>query len=67
MENEGAGKSVAQNIRRDDPMPNHWLHALQPMGSKEDRASQQTPKFERGEIWIPSDAAWLSAFEDERI
>lgn len=65
VENEGAGKSVAQNIRRDVPMPNHWLHALKPLGSKEDRASQQTPKFERGEVWLPKDAPWLRAFEEE--
>ena len=35
------------------------------MGSKQDRASQQSPKLERGEIWVPRQAPWLKAFEDE--
>jgi peptide/nickel transport system permease protein len=35
-----------------------WLHVLPPLGSKQDRASQQSPKFEQGEIWMPSAAPW---------
>lgn len=36
-----------------------------PDGSKVDRASQQSPKFERREIWVPTEAPWLQTFEDE--
>ena len=67
VEKTGAGLSVAQNIWREERLPNHWLQPLPPLGSKEDRASQQTPKFERGEIWLPRDAPWLRAFEEELL
>ena len=63
LEKAGSGTSLAQNIRRQGP--NHWLQVISPAGSKQDRASQQTPKFERGEIHVPEKADWLKAFEDE--
>jgi predicted phage terminase large subunit-like protein len=59
----GSGKSLYQNIRR--AARSLWLLAKDPEGSKEDRASQQTPKFERGEVWVPAEAPWLKTFEDE--
>ncbi len=65
VEDAGSGESVGQNIRRDNPIRNCWLQAMPPVGSKEDRASQQTPKFERGEIFLPKEAPWLRTFEDE--
>lgn len=63
LEKAGSGISLAQNIRRQGP--NHWLQVISPSGSKQDRASQQTPKFERGEIYVPENADWLKTFEDE--
>lgn len=66
VEKAGSGLSVGQNIRRADHR-NMWLQALPPVGSKQDRASQQTPKFERGEIFIPEDAPWLRTFEEELL
>ncbi len=63
VENAGSGKSIYQNIRQNRRLT--WLVAKGPEGSKQDRASQQTPKFERGEIFVPRDAPWLRAFEDE--
>ncbi len=36
-----------------------------PIGSKQDRASQHSSKLERGETWVPREAPWLTAFEDE--
>lgn len=60
----GSGKSVFQNIRNRD-RHSLWLQALAPAGSKQHRASQQTSKFERGEIWLPVEAPWLRTFEDE--
>lgn len=65
LEKAGSGRSLGQNIRRDGR--NHWLQVLSPQGSKQDRASQQTPKFERGEIWLPEEAPWLRTFEDELL
>ena len=63
VERHGAGISLYQNIRQLGGR--RWLDAKMPVGSKEDRASQQSPKFERGEIWVPREAAWLKTFEDE--
>jgi predicted phage terminase large subunit-like protein len=40
---------------------------MPPVGSKQDRASQQTPKFERGEILLPEEASWLRTFEEELL
>jgi len=65
VEKAGSGISLAQNIRRGNK--NHWLKVLSPVGSKQDRASQQTPKFERGEIFVPTEAPWLKVFEDEYV
>lgn len=60
VEDVGAGKSIWQNIRRAGR--NTWMISKAPEGSKQDRASQQTPKFERGEIHVPQEAPWLDAF-----
>nr|WP_237438408.1 phage terminase large subunit [Alteraurantiacibacter buctensis] len=66
VEKAGSGFSVGQNIRRADHR-NVWLQAIPPVSSKQDRASQQTPKFERGEIFLPEGAPWLRTFEDELL
>jgi len=63
VEKGGPGTSLYQNIRNQGG--HQWIVLKQPEGSKVDRASQQSPKFERGEIWLPSDAPWLQTFEDE--
>lgn len=65
VEKAGAGLSVWQNIRRQGP--NLWIQLISPQGSKQHRASQQTPKFERGEIFLPTDAPWLRSFEEELL
>lgn len=65
VEKAGAGLSVAQNIRRAGD--NRWIDAMPPQGSKQHRASQQTPRFERGEIFLPREAPWLRAFEEELL
>jgi len=66
VEKAGPGFSVWQNIRMASRQ-NLWLQAMAPVGSKQDRASQQSSKFERGEIWLPKEAPWLGAFEDELL
>lgn len=65
VEDVGAGKSLKQNIWRAGN--NRWLQPLSPQGSKQDRASQQSPKFERGQIWLPREAEWLRTFEEELL
>jgi predicted phage terminase large subunit-like protein len=67
VENVGAGKSLTQNIRRDNPRRHYWFQTLSPESSKQDRASQQTPKFERGDILLPVEADWLRDFEEEML
>ncbi|MCZ8170510.1 MAG: phage terminase large subunit, partial [Brevundimonas sp.] len=63
LEKAGSGISLYQNIRRGNR--NLWAVCLSPQGSKQDRASQQSPKFERGEIYVPSKAPWLEVFLSE--
>lgn len=65
VEKAGSGISLYQNIY--DPSTRPWIQLIRPEGSKQDRASQQTPKIERGEVWLPRSASWLKTFEDEYI
>lgn len=65
VEKAGSGISLAQNIF--SLRQQHWLQTIKPEGSKQDRASQQSPKFERGEVWVPKEADWLKTFEDELL
>lgn len=65
VEGIGAGISLRQNIA--GALPGHWLQTLKPESSKQDRASQQTPKFERGEVYLPEEAPWLATFETELL
>jgi predicted phage terminase large subunit-like protein len=63
VERAGSGISLHQNIY--DPSTRPWIKCKRPEGSKQDRASQQSPKFERGEIFVPATAPWLEAFKEE--
>jgi predicted phage terminase large subunit-like protein len=65
VERAGSGISLHQNIY--DPSTRSWIQNIRPVGSKQDRASQQSPKFERGEIWLPRSAPWLKTFEEEYV
>ena len=65
VEKAGSGISLFQNIY--DPGIRPWIQTLRPEGSKQDRASQQSPKFERGEVWLPREAPWLKTLEDELL
>jgi len=67
VEKAGSGLSLYQNIRNDNPRRHFWLQYKRPEGSKQDRASKQTPKFERGEIFLRREAEWLPAFRDELL
>lgn len=63
VERAASGISLIQNIR--DRARKQWLVNIKPEGSKVNRAEQQTPKFERGQIYLPEVAPWLKALEDE--
>lgn len=63
LERAGSGISLFQNINNRDRQL--WCHNIGPQGTKLDRASQQSPKFERGEVFVPVDAPWLQVFLDE--
>ena len=65
VEKAGSGISLFQNIRRRNR--NLWAVCLSPIGTKQDRASQQSPKFERGEVYVPNKAPWLEAFLSELV
>ena len=63
VEKAGSGISLCQNIRSETR--NLWIVPMPAEGSKQDRASKQSPKFERGEVFVPEAAPWLKTFEDE--
>lgn len=63
VERAGSGISLHQNIY--DPSTRPWIVTKKPEGSKQDRASQQSPKFERGEVFVPREGPWVSVFLDE--
>lgn len=63
VEKAGSGISLYQNIRHQTGK--FWIVIMPPLGSKQDRASQQSPKFERGEVYVPESAIWLKTFEEE--
>ena len=65
VEKAGSGISLYQNIW--EPSTRPWINCLRPEGSKQDRASQQSPKIEGGRVWLPKSAPWLRAFEDEYV
>jgi predicted phage terminase large subunit-like protein len=65
VEKHGAGISLSQNIAQGSPV--HWLKTLRPETSKTHRASQQTPKFERGEVFFPENAPWLDTLQKELL
>ena len=65
VESAGSGISLWQNIYAGGKRP--WMQKIPPIGSKQDRASQQSPKIERGEVWLPRAAPWLKTFEDEYV
>ena len=65
VEKAGSGISLCQNIQRHTRRL--WIQTISPLGSKQDRASQQSPKFERGEVFVPNEATWLKTFEEELI
>jgi predicted phage terminase large subunit-like protein len=65
VEKIGSGNSLYQNLREAEPDP--WIKTMRPESSKEHRASQQTPRFERGEVFLPNKAEWLCSFEDELL
>ena len=65
VEKAGSGVSLYQNIRIGTQ--GRWITTINPSGSKQDRASQQSPKFERGEVYVPHQAPWSKTFEDELV
>lgn len=63
VERMGSGISLIQTIAQQKRKM--WLVDVRPEGPKISRAEQQTPKFQKGKIFLPSDAPWLKTFEDE--
>ena len=61
VEKAGSGISLCQNIRSETR--SLWIVPMPAEGSKQDRASKQSPKFERGEVFVPEAAPWLKTFE----
>ena len=65
VEGYGSGISLYQEIK--STIGGNWIRKLNGATSKVDRASQQTAKFERGDVLLPSNAEWLEEFQDELL
>jgi len=63
VEKKASGISLIEVINNPSPIP--WLQWLSPEKGKVERAEQQTVKFEQRRIWLPTEAAWLPAYEAE--
>ncbi len=63
VEKAGAGHSLFQNIH--DLQGHRWMVAMPPERAKIVRAEVQSPKVQRGDVWLPTEAPWLAAFEHE--
>lgn len=58
VENKASGISLIEVINDRGPRP--WLIWLGPEKGKVERAQQQTVKFEKGQVWLPTHAPWLA-------
>lgn len=63
VEKKASGISVIETINENGPQL--WLMWQSPEKGKVERAQQQTVKFEQGKVWLPTEAAWLPAYESE--
>ena len=63
VENKASGISLIEVINEKEIQP--WLMWLGPAKGKVERAEQQTVKFEKGFVWLPTEAPWLVAYESE--
>lgn len=62
IEDKSSGISLLQDLKKHTHMP---LIAINPVGSKVDRAKEIQPIIESGHIWIPKRAKWLYATETQ--
>jgi len=62
IEDHGSGTALIQDLKQ-----RHGINAIpiKPVGDKVVRLSIVSPIFERGEIFLPQSAAWLTDFLDE--
>ena len=63
VENKASGISLIEVINEKEKQP--WLIWIGPEKGKVERAQQQTVKFEKGLVWLPSHAPWLATYEAE--
>jgi predicted phage terminase large subunit-like protein len=61
IENKGSGMSLVQDLRDQ----NIHAMAIDPVGDKIMRMSQQTARIENGSVSLPTQAPWLSEFRHE--
>lgn len=63
VENKASGISLIDVLTEEARQP--WLLSIGPQKGKVERAQQQTVKFEKGLVWLPTEAPWLAAYEAE--
>jgi predicted phage terminase large subunit-like protein len=62
IEDKGSGQVLIQELRKQGRIP---VIAIQPKYDKLTRLLAVTPLIEAGRVWLPEDASWLPAFEEE--
>lgn len=65
VEDKGSGKSLIQELKAD--RGTIYPIAIEPEGDKKTRMYSETPAIERGQVFIPDEAEWLSAFMRELL
>lgn len=59
IEDKSSGSSLIQDLRRNTRLP---VHAVEPEGSKIDRAESVTGDYEAGLVLLPESAPWIAGY-----
>lgn len=64
VEDRASGQSAIQVLKRETNLP---IIAVQPNGSKENRADAASPVFEAGKVLLPENAPWVAEWIEEHV
>lgn len=62
IEDKASGQSLLQHLRKETQLP---LIPILPKQDKQTRFMAITPLFEAGQVWLPTNALWLSEYVEE--
>lgn len=67
FEDAGSGTILYQQVSREHELPIDGVYRIPPEGNKATRAAAITNLIEEGRVFLPRDAAFLSAFKNELL